>query len=79
MRRELGTIQNLEYTPNGIPYEWGLAGSEGAWFDLHPVRGKHSASDVKIAKAHLRNAQDVVRLTVIWRTALLKGSESAHA
>lgn len=69
-----GTIPNLEYTPNGIQYEWGLAGPQGAWFELKPVRGKHSADDVKTAKAHLRNSQDVVRLTVTWQPpAALKG------
>lgn len=62
-----GTPLNLEYTPNGIQYEWGLAGPEGAWFDLKPVRGKHGAEDVRMAKRHLKNTQDVVHLKVTWQ------------
>lgn len=44
-----------------IPYEWGLAGSEGAWFVLKPKAGTDEKY-VAEARTCLRRNRDVVSL-----------------
>ncbi len=51
----------------GVPYTWGLAGPDGAWFILKPHKGVHTKEDVDKAKAALRSSRDVVELDVEWR------------
>ncbi len=46
-----------------IPYEWGLAGPDGAWFKLKPSASVSEAY-VAEAKACLRRNRDVVQLKV---------------
>ena len=48
----------------GIFYEWGLAGPNGAWYELFQWP-ENSDADVKAAEGKLRREQDVVRLRVI--------------
>jgi hypothetical protein len=59
-----------ELTDNGIAYEWGLAGPEGGWFVLRPLRGRDTQADVESAKRYLRWKDDVVTLRVEWRTGV---------
>jgi hypothetical protein len=52
-----------DVTPNGIVFDWGLAGPGGAWFYL--IREpQHTDADIKAAKAHLRATRDVVGITI---------------
>ena len=53
-------IARGDVTPNGIPFDWGLAGPDGAWYTLFPRKG----DDVMTAKRWLRNTQDVVSFHV---------------
>jgi len=46
-----------------IPYEWGLAGADGAWFRLKPKPNTPN-SYVAEAKKCLRKNRDVVSLSV---------------
>lgn len=46
-----------------ILYTWGLAGPQGAWFELL-VGSHHSKHDIAHAKSYLRQTQDVVSLSV---------------
>ena len=56
-----------ELTPQGVKYEYALAGPDGARFMLFPVRGKHTSVDVKNSKRYLKNEHDVVgRIQVEW-------------
>lgn len=51
-------------TPNGIRYDWGLAGPEGAWFTL--IRfPTDTDEEIKEAKDHLRSSRDVVRMNTL--------------
>ena len=52
-----------DVTDNGIAFEWGLAGMEGAWFTLLP-EDCHTALDVEKAKKELRSQRDVVTLRI---------------
>lgn len=49
---------------NGVFYDWGLAGPDGAWYDVF-WWPEHSPGDVADAVSKLRRDQDVVRLNVI--------------
>jgi len=52
-----------DVTPNGVVFNWGLAGPDGAWF--HLIReAHHTAADINEAKAHLRRQRDVVSITI---------------
>jgi len=53
----------MQETTNGVVYDWGLAGSGGAWFTLFR-EAKHTTEDMKIAQRHLRNERDVVSLCI---------------
>ena len=57
----------LERTRNGVPYRWGLAGPEGGWYVLCPVRGQHTHADVQEARRQLHNDQDVRSCKVEWQ------------
>ena len=59
----------MDQTPNEIDYEWGLAGPDGAWFTLKPIRGKHTNEDVRMGKIYIRRDHDVVPggLRVEWQ------------
>lgn len=48
----------------GVFYDWGLAGPDGAWYELFQW-DENSNEDVKAAEDKLRREQDVVRLRVI--------------
>ena len=50
-----------DVTPNGVCYEWGLAGPNGAWFVLLK-EPKHTKEDLRIAERYLRSQRDVVNL-----------------
>jgi hypothetical protein len=39
---------------HGVPYTWGLAGPDGAWFTLKPMKGVHNQADVRKAQGGLR-------------------------
>jgi len=48
-----------DVTRNGVVFDWWLASSAGAGFRL--IReAHHTDDDIKVAKAHLRGARDVV-------------------
>ena len=49
---------------NGIPYEWGLAGPEGAWFTLIALPGT-TVAEIDAAKRELRATRDVVRVRTL--------------
>lgn len=53
-----------DVTTNGIPYDWGLAGPDGAWYTLL-VNSEHTDSDIKKAAVELFMQQDVVGLVGI--------------
>lgn len=46
----------------GIPFEWGLFNSDGAWFRLL-VRDE-TPDQIRTAKAHLRRTRDVVSIKI---------------
>lgn len=46
-----------------VCFEWGLQNKDGGWFRLLREH-RHSDKDIEIAKNYLRNARDVVSLTV---------------
>lgn len=50
-------------TPNGIPYEFELAGKHGGRYFLMPPAGT-SKKDIVDAKQYLRDNFDVVQITV---------------
>jgi hypothetical protein len=52
----------LMYLP--IAYEWGLAGPDGAWFELL-VEPHHNEGDVRYARHWLRNNHDVVSIKIV--------------
>jgi len=52
-----------QVTPNGIPYDWGLAGPGGAWYTLLCF-AEESAEKVAAAKDWIRRSFDVVRFSV---------------
>ena len=54
-------------TPNGISYDWHLAGPDGASFQLHHWP-ETSPEEINTAKDFLKRTQDVVRLTVLKLT-----------
>lgn len=56
-------MMQLEETPNGVEFDWGLAGAAGAWFVLYPKQG-HTKQDCNNAKAWLRTQRDVVSCRV---------------
>jgi hypothetical protein len=58
--------KTLQLTDNGVPYDWNLAGPDGASFILHPIKNEHTKEDVKEAEQQLRDSQDVVSMRVIW-------------
>jgi hypothetical protein len=53
----------MQETPNGVVYDWGLAGPGGAWFNLFR-EPHHTQEDIDKAKRHLRNERDVVSIKV---------------
>lgn len=57
----------MDKTNNGIEYDWGLSGPDGAWFELRPIKGKHTEEDVAEAKRQLRRDQDVTSLSISWQ------------
>lgn len=66
--------KRFEGWANGIAFDSDLVSRDGAAFELFPVRGKHTVSDVALAKKQLRNARDVVHVYVTWQP---EGSEIA--
>lgn len=52
-----------QVTTNGVPYNWGLAGPDGGWFELF-IEDTASPEFITETRVALRNAQDVVRCTV---------------
>jgi hypothetical protein len=56
-----------DMTPNGIEYDWGLDGPGGAWFELRPVRGKHTRAALDEAADYLFRSRDVMRFYVSWQ------------
>jgi len=52
-----------DVTDNGVCFDWGLAGPDGAWFTLLR-EPHHSKDDVEIAKKQLHRDRDVVSLSV---------------
>lgn len=51
-------------TANGVYYDWGLAGPDGAWFALIALPGT-SDDDIALAKRVIRQRDDVVRFYVV--------------
>lgn len=56
-------IKYGQVTDNGVPYDWGLAGSDGGWFELF-IEDTASKEFITETKSILRSAQDVVSLSV---------------
>lgn len=52
----------VEYTSNGIKYNWELSGPNGAAFTLFP--NNNTIEQIAAAKRELRNDNDVVRLSI---------------
>ena len=50
-------------TACGVPYSWGLANADGAWFELLSLP-PHDATALNNAKAKIRRDQDVVTMRV---------------
>jgi hypothetical protein len=50
-----------DVTPNGVVFDWGLAGPQGAWFTLIK-QGKQTLDDLQVAAKYLRANRDVIRL-----------------
>ncbi len=48
----------------GVPYEWGLAGPDGAWFNLIKLPDT-TEEQIKCAKFRLRTDRDVVSISVL--------------
>lgn len=51
-------------TPNGIRYEWGFAGPDGAWYVLYPTKDQNGEM-VKAAKRWLWFMHDVVCINTV--------------
>ena len=63
------TMPHLEYAGN-VPYAWGLASAEGAWFDvLHMPY--NSNEEVKEARNRIRRESDVVKMETTTVETLL--------
>ncbi len=56
----------------GVPYEWGLAGANGACFELFQLPGVTS-DQVQLAKNELRRTRDVVHIMVTKLTSVETG------
>lgn len=59
--------EKLDRTPNGIAYDWGLSGPDGAWFTLYPTESQ-AIEEVRTAKRWLRDTQDVVSIETLRNT-----------
>lgn len=57
----------LDETDNGVPYDWGLSGPDGAWFALKPIRGIHTPDDAEQAEWELRRQRDVLSFRCDWQ------------
>lgn len=55
-------VDDME-TAAGVPFIWGLANADGAYFELLAMPGT-TAEQIKAAKHKLRNDRDVVSLSV---------------
>ena len=53
----------MEQTPNGIQYNWELAGANGAAFMLYPSE-TNTKEDIQAAKLWLKDNRDVVYISV---------------
>lgn len=58
-----------DVTPQGIPYDWELAGPDGASFRLHLLRNE-TKEQIDEAVRFLRNTQDVVRIILLKATLI---------
>lgn len=56
----------MEFTNNGVGFEWELAGPGGAAFYMRPLRGKHTHDDLVKAKEQIRRDHDVVHISTEW-------------
>jgi hypothetical protein len=52
-----------DVTPNGVAFDWWLAGPDGAGFSLFQ-EPHHTPEDIDNAKRYLRSERDVVTLSV---------------
>jgi hypothetical protein len=53
-----------DVTPNGVAFDWWLAGPNGAGFALM-AEPHHAPEDIDNAKRHLRAERDVVTISVL--------------
>jgi len=53
----------MQETANGVVYDWGMAGPDGAWFTLFREE-HHTNEDMQEAIRYLRNERDVVSLNI---------------
>ena len=53
-----------QVTPNGIPYEWELAGPDGAWYRLLCWQGE-TPEAITSAKSWIASSFDAVRIEVL--------------
>ncbi len=58
---EMVRLRETDKTPNGIYFDWGLAGPDGAWFHLI-ILPDTTTGEAQIAEQYLRRERDVVRL-----------------
>jgi hypothetical protein len=57
-------IRHHEVTPSGVPFNWGLANCDGAWFHLLVEPGTTKEA-IASAKTYLKQTRDVVRIDVL--------------
>lgn len=57
----------IEGWANGIAFYSDVVSIGGAAFELFPIRGKHTRSDVAKAKTQIRNARDAVNFYETWQ------------
>jgi hypothetical protein len=59
--------RRFEGWANAIAFDSALVSADGAAFELFPIRGRHTVSDVAAAKREIRNARDAVGFYVTWQ------------
>ena len=66
-QRDADGFKRFGDVSNGVPFDWGLANADGAWFNLVPTKGVHTPEDVDKAKRMLKGNRDVVgTIKVFW-------------
>ncbi len=59
--------RTIEGWANDIAFDSDVTSINGASFELFPVRGRHTRTDVAAAKQAIRGARDAVSFYVSWQ------------